>query len=151
MYFPNRFKNFAAIISTISSFIFTHSQPTLMTKYFSKQLLFSAQPSHPLQTTFWHLYIPDLLNTLVGKKTFFAWQCMLHHKIRWPPDLSSQADFRLWWSEKQPSLDCEWDWVCSTPSLTVTVVGSLSSVAFQMLHYFTNKDHISYHGLLISK
>ena len=49
-YFPNRFKISAAIISAISSFIFTHIQPTLMTKYFFKHLLFSAQPSHPLQT-----------------------------------------------------------------------------------------------------
>ena len=49
-YFPNRFKISAAIISTISSFIFTHIQPTLKTKNLFKHLLFSAQPSHPLQT-----------------------------------------------------------------------------------------------------
>ena len=61
-YFPNHFKISAAIISTISSFIFTHIQPTIMTKYFFKQLLFPAQPSHPLQT---HLLALSHIQTLL--------------------------------------------------------------------------------------
>ena len=49
-YFPNYFKFSAATISAISSFNFTHMQPTRMKIYFFLNILFSVKPSHPLQT-----------------------------------------------------------------------------------------------------
>ena len=49
-YFSNCFKISAVIISTISPLIFSHIQPTLETKKIFSHLLFSPQPSHPLQT-----------------------------------------------------------------------------------------------------
>ena len=44
--------------------LYLHSfSPTIMTKYFFKQLLFSAQPSHPLQT---HLLALSHIQTLLS-------------------------------------------------------------------------------------
>ena len=54
-YFPNRFKISAAIISAISSFIFTHIEPTLMTKKIFN--IFYSQHSQVTHSrhTIWHL------------------------------------------------------------------------------------------------
>ena len=53
-YFPNRFKISASIISAISSFIFTHIQPTLK-KQKTKNLLSLSTTKSPIADTFWHL------------------------------------------------------------------------------------------------